>query len=237
MININLLPKELKRRRRASPHKLAATALPLLVLLGAGWMQVGASQERARLETLERDLRTEQDVLQPFIAEQTELQSRRAGLAELQSVAQGVRQGQVIWSEQLFAMLETRPPAGDTPASRISFQNLEMRALDAATSAQLLSDNTYEGLSPVAEMDVSGLAGSAEVVADYVRELQRAPNFGVVLRDLAREEGGSFYTFSMTVGAAALSGGAPVLLEPDPAQEGAQGSVQEGADAAEGSAL
>jgi hypothetical protein len=202
VISINLLPKTLRRRRRADPYTLAVVGLPLLALLGAGWLQTGVSSERARLEAQERDLRAEQRALSRFIGEQSVLQNRRSALGELQDIAQVVQRDRVLFSQQLFAMLETRPPAHEDPATRMAFQALEMRALDPAMSEQRRAEGVYEDLTAVAEMDVSGVAGSAGVVADYVRELQRAPNFGVVLRDLAREEGG-FYTFNLTVGAAA----------------------------------
>lgn len=107
MITINLLPKTLRRRRRADPYTLAAAALPLVALLGAGWLQMGVSSEQARLEARESALRAEQRALSRFIAEQSALQNRRSALGELQAIAQEVQGNQILFSEQLFAMLET----------------------------------------------------------------------------------------------------------------------------------
>lgn len=204
MINVNLLPKTLRRRKTLDPWKAASALLPLLVVGVCGALQVQASGQLGRFEAQNRDFQNERAVLQPFVAELRALETERAELASIQEVATAVRSGRVLWSRQLFAMLETRPPPGPQLESRMAFSALEMRALDAATQAQLLSDNTYEGLEAVAEMSVSGVAGSPEVVADYIRELQAAPNFAVVLSDLARDEVTRFYTFNLTIGAARL---------------------------------
>jgi len=206
LINVNLLPKTLRRRKTLDPWKALTVALPLLALGVCGALQVQASGQLARLEAQNRDLETERAVLRPFVDELRALETERAELAGIQEVATTVRNGRILWSRQLFAMLETRPPPGPRLESRMAFSALELRALDEATRAQFKADNTYEGLDAVAEMSVSGVAGSPEVVADYIRELQAAPNFAVVLSDLARDEATRFYTFNLTIGAARLAG-------------------------------
>lgn len=207
MINVNLLPKTLRRRSAFDPWKGAAVAVPVLVLGVCGFLQLQASAEEARLAARGRELQNELAVLQPFVDEQAALEAERAELAAVESVAQTVRAGRILWSRQLYAMLETRPTPGPKVGSRMAFTNLEMRALDESTKAQLLTDGTYEGLQAVAEMSVSGLAGSEAVVADYIRELQRAPNFAVNLGDLSRDAETNFYAFNLTIGASRLGGG------------------------------
>jgi len=203
LINVNLLPKTMRRRGAPSAWGLAAAAVPLLALLVTASLQLQAHRTAGGLEHARADLKAEKAVLQRFVDEQNERQAHLASLQALQAVAETVRTGRVVWSEQLFAMLETRPPSGPGLGSRISFRGLEMRALDEATRAQRVAENAYEDVAPVAEMDVQGVAGSAQVIADYMRELQRSPRFGVALRDLAREEGSGFYTFNLSIGAAA----------------------------------
>lgn len=204
MINVNLLPHTLRHRRGVDPWRAAAGATPLLTLFVCGFLQLQASGQQGRLSAQNRDLTNEKAVLQPFVDEQNTLEAERTELAEVQAVAASVRSGRIFWSRQLFAMLETRPTPGPDLASRIAFTALEMRALDAATQEQLNAQNTYEGLSAVAEMSVSGVAGSDAVVADYLRELQEAPNFAVAFSDLARDPETQFYAFNLTIGAASL---------------------------------
>jgi Tfp pilus assembly protein PilN len=204
LINVNLLPHTLRRRKGLDPWRAAAVAVPLLTLLVCGFVQLQASGQQGRLSARNRDLTNEKAVLQPFVDEQNALEAERAELAEVQGVAAAVRSGRIFWSRQLFAMLETRPTPGPELASRLAFTALEMRALDAATQEQLGVQNTYEGLPVVAEMSVSGVAGSDAVIADYLRELQEAPNFAVSLSDLARDPETQFYGFNLTIGAASL---------------------------------
>ena len=228
MINVNLLPTTLRRRKRVDPWKAGAVALPLVVLGVCGALQLRASGHEGRLATLNGDLSTEKAVLQPFIDEQKALEGERAELASIREVEAAVRNGRILWSQQLFAMLETRPPPGPQLASRLAFTALEMRTLDEATKTQLLTDNTYEGLDAVAEMSVSGLAGSPGVVADYIREIQSAPNFAVVLSDLSQDAETRFYAFNLTIGAARL--GRQRSEDSDAVREMARETVPPGRD-------
>lgn len=204
MINVNLLPKAQRRRKSFDPYKAVAVSLPLLTLAVCGVLQFQVIAEASRATSQNRDLVAEKAVLKPFIDEQRALETERTELAAIQEVAASIRNGRVLWSRQLFAMLETRPSPGPQVASRMAFNALEMRALDESARAQLLTSDTYGGLEPVAEMSVAGVAGSSEVVADYIRELQDAPNFEAVLGDLARDDETEFYTFNLTIGAGPL---------------------------------
>ncbi len=204
MINVNLLPKNLQRRREPGYWRLIAVAFPVLVLAVIGMMQFSVLQtERQLAETkVEREERLE--LLRPYVQEQNELQARQRELAELIGIANAVREGRIVWSEQIFAMLETLPAQGAGVDSRIAFDSLDLNALDAGARNRLSNDDTYEGVDVVAEMDIQGTAGSTEILADYIRQLQDSPRFGVSFRDTSREGDGDLYTFSLTVGAAAV---------------------------------
>ena len=208
MINVNLLPKTLRKSRGLDPWKAAAVAVPVVIVGVCGFLQVQAAAEEGRLAAQQTELQNELAVLQPFVDEQAALETERTELAAVEGVATSIRSGRILWSRQLYAMLETRPTPGPKVASRMAFTNLEMRTLDESTKTQLLADGTYEGLEAVAEMSVSGLAGSEAVVADYIRELQSAPNFAVNFGDLARDAETNFYAFNLTIGAARLERGA-----------------------------
>ncbi len=202
MINVNLLPKTLQRRREPGYWRLIAVAFPVLVLAVIGTMQFSVLQtERQLTETKgEREVRLE--LLRPYVEEQNELQARQRELDELISIRNAVQEGRIVWSEQVFAMLETLPAQGGNLDSRIAFDNLDMRALEASARGRLAADNTYEGVDAVAELDIQGTAGSTEILADYIRQLQTSPRFGVSFRDASRDDEDDLYTFSLTVGAA-----------------------------------
>ena len=159
MINVNLLPKTQRRRKSFDPWKGVAVAVPLVAVVTCGFLQVQVSGEKGRLTEQGAALRNEKAVLQPFVDEQAALEAERGELTSIANVAQAVQTGRVFWSQQLYAMLETRPSPGPKLASRMAFTALEMRALDPAASSQLVGVDTYEGLQAVAEMNVSGIAG------------------------------------------------------------------------------
>ena len=204
MINVNLLPKNLQRRREPGYWRLIAMAFPVLVLGVIGVMQFSALQTERQLAETKEEREVRLELLRPFVEEQNELQARQRELAELISIANAVREGRIVWSEQIFAMLETLPAQGEGLDSRIAFNDLNMTALEPSARDRLAVDNTYEGVDVVAEMEVQGTAGSTEILADYIRQLQESPRFGVAFRDASRESESDLYTFSLTVGAAGL---------------------------------
>jgi Tfp pilus assembly protein PilN len=203
LINVNLLPKTLRKRKTLDPYKAVSIAVPALALVVCGFLQFQLMSTTGRLERQNQELQREKAVLQPFLDEQQALTTERAELLEIKTTTDSVRTGRILWSRQLFAMLETLPTPGPRIASRMTFTSLEMRALDEAAKAQILTANTYEGLDAIAEMNVSGVAGSTEVVANYIRELQAAPNFSVVLDTMAQDDS-NFYTFNLTIGSGRL---------------------------------
>ncbi len=204
MVNINLLPKNLRRRHEPGYWRLIAVLFPLLALAIIIFVQFSANQTEARLIE-DRNLRELQLTrLQPDIREQQELQQRQTQLNELIAIDRSVREGQIIWSAELFTMLETLPPQ-DGSQPQIAFSQLNMQTLDESVRQQRLADNNYEGLPILAEMDVQGNALNAEALADYIRALQDSPLFGVSFQSATREEQTGLYQFSLTVGA--LTGG------------------------------
>ena len=201
MINVNLLPKNLQRRREPGYWRLIAVAFPVLVLGVIGVLQFSALQTERQLAETKEEREVRLELLRPYVEEQNELQARQRELDELVGIARAVREGRIVWSEQLFDMLETLPAQG-AGLERIAFNQLDMRALETSAQERLTDDSTYEGVSVVAEMDIQGTAGSVEILSDYIRQLQSSPRFGVSFRDAARERESGLYSFSLTVGAA-----------------------------------
>ena len=83
MININLLPKNLRRVREPGYWRILAVLFPILVLAVAGGMQYFAN---ATANNLQREKLAREDqlaLLQPFLREQRDLISRQQQLNQL----------------------------------------------------------------------------------------------------------------------------------------------------------
>jgi len=202
LININLLPKNLRRVREPGYWRLLAVAFPLLVLIVAGIMQYSAM---ATANNLQREKLAREDqlaLLQPFLREQRDLLSRQQQLNQLISVARNVRENTVTWTGEIAGLLETLPVGGGTRPD-IDFRTLTMQSVVPARS----DPQRYEGKPVTAEMSVSGTVVSPEVLADFIRALERSPDYGVAFQNAQRDSEEGYYQYSLTVGA--LGGGQP----------------------------
>ncbi|MBA2666373.1 MAG: hypothetical protein H0U69_04990 [Trueperaceae bacterium] len=197
MININLLPKSLQRIREPGYWRVLAVAFPLIVGGVLFGMQYLTNQT---IVNLERDVQLRQDqlaLLQPFLAEQRELQGRQQALRELISIAEEVRRGRVEWTAEISALLEYLPGSTASGQPSIDFQSLNMRAIYPPVS----SPDRFEGASVGAEFSIAGTAADVETVARFVRSLENASDFGVAFQNASRrDEGEPHFTYSVTVG-------------------------------------
>ena len=202
MININLLPKALKRVREPGYWRVLAVAIPLLVAGVILGIQLLTNQT---ITNLERDVQIREDqlaLLQPFLAEQRDLQQRQQALRQLISIAEEVRRGRVVWTAEIANLLELLPPRLDAATPSIDFRNLNMRSIYPPTS----DPNRFEGASIVTEMSISGTVDGPETLARFVRSLEGAQDFGVLFQNASRDGDTPMFTYSLTVGG--FTGGA-----------------------------
>ncbi len=198
MINVNLLPKSLKRIQEPGYWRILAVAFPLIVggvLFGIQYLT------NQTIANLERDVQVRRDqlaLLQPFLQEQRELQTRQQSLRALIAVAEEVRRGQVVWTSEIAALLEYVPTLTDEAGAPVlDFRSLNMRAI----FPPIADDGRYEGAEIVSESSISGTVRGTEVLADFVRNLEGAPDFGVLFQNAARDgEDEDLFTYSLTVG-------------------------------------
>ena len=196
MININLLPKALKRIREPGYWRVLAVAFPLLVLGVLAGIQLLTNQT---ITNLEREVQIREDqlaLLQPFLAEQRDLQQRQQALRQLISIAEEVRRGRVVWTAEIANLLELLPPRLDAATPSIDFRNLNMRSIYPPTS----DPNRFEGASIVTEMSISGTVDGPETLARFVRSLEGAQDFGVLFQNASRDGDTPMFTYSLTVG-------------------------------------
>ncbi len=195
MININLLPKNLRRRREPGYWRLVAVLFPLLALAIVVFAQVSANQTVANLRQ-DKDMHELQVAqLRPALQEQQQLQSRQKALNSLIAVANSVHSGRVVWSAEFLNMLETLPSREGSGQPKIAFSNLTMRAT-----------NQQQGKGPVAELSVQGTALSTATLAAYVRALQDSSLFDVDFNSASRQGDTGLYQFSLSIDALKAGG-------------------------------
>lgn len=152
------------------------------------------------IANLERDVQLQRDqlaLLQPFLQEQRELQARQQALRSLIAVAEEVRRGQVVWTSEIAALLEYVPAmGGEDGAPMIDFRSLNVRSVYPPTS----DPARYEGATVVSEASISGTVRGPEVLATFVRNLENAPDFGVLFQNASRQGEEELFTYNLTVG-------------------------------------
>jgi type IV pilus assembly protein PilN len=196
LININLLPKSLQRIREPGYWRVLAVAFPLAV--GSVLFSISYLTNQT-IANLERDVQLRQDqlaLLQPFLQEQRDLQSRQQALRALIAVAEEVRRGQVIWTSEIPALLEYVPAMSGNGAPVIDFRSLNVRSVYPPSS----DANRYEGAAIVSEASISGTVRGPEVLATFVRNLENAPDFGVLFQNASRQADEELFTYNLTVG-------------------------------------
>ncbi len=201
MINVNLLPKNLRRVREPGYWRILAVAFPIIVLGLAAVFQVFAYQTEQNLQT-EKQARADQlALLQPYLQEQQSLTQRQRDLNQLIAVEKAVHQNRILWTGEISGLLETLPPRGTGARPNIDFKSLSMSAINPPRS----DPAKYEGKSVIAELNVSGDVVDPEVLAQFVRALESSKGYGVSFRNASRQGTNDLFTYSLTVGALAGS--------------------------------
>ncbi len=201
MINVNLLPKNLRRVREPGYWRILAIAFPLLVLGLAFVFQTFAYQTQQNLQT-EKQARSDQlALLQPYLQEQQSLLQRQRDLNQLIAVEKAVHQNRILWTGEISGLLETLPPRGTGARPNIDFKSLSMSAVNPPRS----DPNKYEGKSVIAELNVSGDVVDPEVLARFIHTLETSNSYGVSFQNASRQGTSDLYSYSLTVGALAGS--------------------------------
>lgn len=197
MINVNLLPKHLRRVREPGYWRIVAVLFPLLVLGTLAFMQYAVNQTVANKEAEVVALEARKAALQPFIERRNALVAQQQQLNALIAIRNVVQADRIVWTGELSSVLETLPSQGEALRPRIDFQSLTMQAVTPPAA----DPSRFEGKPVVAEMNVSGNVVNPEVLAEFVRALETSPDFGVAFQNAARNEETGIYTYSLTIGA------------------------------------
>lgn len=196
MINVNLLPKNLRRVQEPGYWKLLAVLFPLLAFGIVFTLQFTANQTVRNLENDVQQLEDRLALLQPALREQQQLQQRQAQLRELIQVYEDVQRNRIEWTSAIVGMLENLPALSASGQRQIDFSSLNLNSIVPPRS----DPNRYEGQTVVAEMSISGDVVSTEVLADFIRNIEDSPQYGVAFQRTDRQPEQSIYTYSLVVG-------------------------------------
>jgi type IV pilus assembly protein PilN len=197
LINVNLLPKHLRRVREPGYWRIIAVLFPLIVLGAITVVQIIYRQtennlisEKVSKETIRAELRQYED-------KQAQVQAELEQVNILIGIRDQVQQNTIEWTNELAALLEMLPAGQTNGRPSISFSSLTMQGAGAASA----DPNRYEGQSVVAEMNVSGDVVNTEVLAQFIKSLEDSEKFEAVFGNATRNEDTGTYTYSMTIGA------------------------------------
>jgi type IV pilus assembly protein PilN len=197
LINVNLLPKHLRRVREPGYWRIIAVLFPLIVLGAITVVQIIYRQtennlisEKVSKETIRAELRQYED-------KQAQVQAELEQVNVLIGIRDQVQQNTIEWTNELAALLEMLPAGQTNGRPSISFSSLTMQGAGAASA----DPNRYEGQSVVAEMNVSGDVVNTEVLAQFIKSLEDSEKFEAVFGNATRNEDTGTYTYSMTIGA------------------------------------
>lgn len=199
MININLLPRNLRRVREPVYWQLLSVLFPLLAFGIIFALQFTTNQTVQNLENENAQLQSRVLLLQPALTEQRELQQRQVQLRDLIEVATAVREGAVAWSAEIGNMLEYLPVTTVGGRPGIDFSSLQMQSVYPPRA----DPQRYEGQPVIAEMNVSGTVAGTAVLEDFIRALEQSAEYGVVFQSASRDGGEDveLYTYSLMIGA------------------------------------
>ena len=201
MINVNLLPKHLRRVREPGYWRLIALLFPLLVFGVITALQFSVNQTANNKQNEVEQLQVRRDQLQEFVQKQRDLQAELQTLQVFESLSSQVKADQILWTNELSGMLETLPAQGDAVRPRISFDTIDMQAVSPPSA----NPERFDGQTVDAEMNVNGEVVSTEVLSEFIRSLETSQQYDVDFQSASLNEETGFYAYSMTI--ASLTGG------------------------------
>ncbi len=192
MVNLNLLPKRLRRRTGPDWWRTAAIVVPLVLFGIVAYVHLGTL---ARLNKVidERDqLKAEVEILRPYIAEYHKLEKRRKELEAIAQVARKVRATFRPWSDYLAQFL-TRLPARRGQLL-VSLNSLSARTIEPEKA------QTLYGVPAGVEFSLRGEAASDRALIDFVHTFETDPGFGINFQNANFDKKTKIYNFSASVG-------------------------------------
>ncbi len=196
MINVNLLPKHLRRVREPGYWRVIAVLFPLIVLGALAVVQFLYSQTENNLKAEKLEKETKVAELQQYVDKQAQVQAQLEQVGILIGIRDQVQANTIAWTNELAALMEFWPVPTASGRPSISFNSLTMQASTAGADP-----NRFEGKPVMAEMNVSGDVVSTEILSQFIKSLEDSEKFAVSFQNASRTEDTGNYTYSLTIGA------------------------------------
>lgn len=216
MINLNLLPKNLRRRVEPGWWRLAAAVFVLATLATVGSIHLTTLSNLRALQNERDQLQVEVDVLRPFIAEQNRLTAQQQELEKLLAVKNQLRTRFVPWSDNLSAVINQMPRGSGSKPVEVSVKSIGSKVLTPQESQSQSQAGTYDGKPVNLEFSIQGEAPTQAALIRFVEAFESSPRFGINFQNASLDENTNSYTFGATVGvvngttgASANTGGEP----------------------------
>lgn len=216
MINLNLLPKNLRRRVEPGWWRLAAAVFVLATLGTVGTIHFTTLSNLRALQNERDQLQVEVDVLRPFIAEQNRLTAQQQELEKLLAVKNQLRTRFVPWSDNLSAVINQMPRGSGSKPIEVSVRSIGSKVLTPQESQSQAQAGTYDGKPVNLEFSIQGEAPTQAALIRFVEAFESSPRFGINFQNASLDENTNSYTFGATVGvvggttgASANTGGEP----------------------------
>ncbi len=192
MVNINLLPKRLRRRLGPDWWRTAAIVVPLILLGIVAYMTIQV-QSTLIAKTHQRDqLRAEVQILRPYVAEYRKLERRKKELEQIAGVAQEVRATFKPWAEYLAEFFNKLPQEKGRLA--VSLSSITARSVDPERSREVY------GIPADIEFATRGEAASERALVNFVKAFETDPNFGINFQSSSYDKRTGIYAFNASIG-------------------------------------
>jgi len=192
LVNLNLLPKRLRRRTGPDWWRTAAIVVPLLLFGATAYIHLGTQARLSKLLDQRDQLQAEVQILRPYIAEYHKLEKRRRELEAIAKVAREVRATFRPWSEYLAQFLHRLPARRGQLL--VSLRSLSARPIDPQKAQGLY------GVPAGVEFTLRGEAASDRALIDFVHTFETDPGFGINFQNASYDRKTRIYTFSASVG-------------------------------------
>jgi len=193
LVELNLLPKHLRKRLGPDLWKTATILVPLLLLGIIAYLHIATSVQIATLTSQRDTLQAEVNILKPYIAERNQLVQKKRQLEAIASVAREVRATYKPWSDYLAAFLTKLP--------KRSGRRLLVRLLSINTRS--IEPDQAQGIygKPVnVEFALRGEADGKQALIRFVRSFETDPKFAINFQNASYNKESGLFNFSANVG-------------------------------------
>ncbi len=192
MVNLNLLPKKLRRRAGPDWWRTAAIVVPLLILGVVAYLTLQTlGTLNARIDQRDQ-LKAEVQILRPYVAEYQKLERRRRELEQIAGVAREVRATFKPWSEYLANFLKRLP-------SRRGRLLVSLNSINARSLNPSRAESIY-GIPAQVEFSLRGEAASEQALVNFVKVFETDPGFGINFQSTSLDKKTGIYSFNASVG-------------------------------------